>query len=106
MPRYLFIGTYAPQGAKAILAAGGSARRSAIEKMNSDVGGRLVTFDFAFGTEDVYAISELPDNKTAAALALTINASGVAQVRTIVLMTPEEVDAVGQVHADYQPPTA
>jgi uncharacterized protein with GYD domain len=105
MPRYLYIGTYAPQGAKAILAAGGTARRAAIDKMISDVGGRLETFDFAFGTDDVYAISELPDNRTAAAVALTINGSGVASVRTVVLMTPEEVDAAGQVHADYQPPT-
>ncbi|MGY1633777.1 GYD domain-containing protein [Geodermatophilus sp. SYSU D01186] len=106
MPRFLVIGNYAPTGAKAILAAGGTARRSAIEKMLSDVGGRLETFDFAFGTDDVYAIVELPDHKTAAAVSLTINASGVAATRTIVLMTPEEVDAVGQVHADYQPPTA
>jgi uncharacterized protein with GYD domain len=105
MPRYLFIGNYAPSGAKAIIAAGGTARRSAIEKMVSDVGGRLETFDFAFGNDDIYAISELPDHRTAAALALTINGSGVAHVRTVVLMTPEEVDAVGQVHADYNPPT-
>jgi len=106
MPRYLFIGTYAPQGAKAILAAGGTARRAAIGKMCADVGGRLETFDFAFGTEDVYAIADLPDARTAAAVSLTVNASGVAHTRTVVLMTPEEVDAACQVHPDYRPPTA
>ncbi|MBB3082903.1 GYD domain-containing protein [Geodermatophilus sabuli] len=106
MPRFLIIGNYAPVGAKAIMSAGGTARRSAIEKMLSDVGGRVETFDFAFGTDDVYAIVDLPDQKTAAAVSLTINASGVAATRTIVLMTPEEVDRVGQVHANYQPPTA
>ena len=104
MPRYLFIGNYAPQGATAILSAGGTARRASIEKMVHDVGGRLETFDFAFGTDDVYAITELPDNRTAAAVALSINSAGVASVRTVVLMTPEEVDAAGQVHADYRPP--
>ncbi len=106
MPRFLFIGTYAPQGAKAILSAGGTARRSAIEKMCSDAGGRMETFNFAFGTDDVYATAELPDTRTAAAMALTVNASGVAHVRTVVLMSPEEVDAAAQVHPVYQPPSA
>ena len=106
MPRFLFIADYAPEGAKAVLAAGGTARRSAIEKMCAGVGGRMETFDFAFGTDDVYSIAELPDARTAAALALTINGSGVARVRTVVLMTPEEVDAAGQIRPDYRPPTA
>ena len=104
MPRYLFIGTYGPQGAKALLSAGGTGRRAAIEKLVSDAGGRMETFDFGFGGDDVYSISELPDNRTAAALALSVNASGVASVRTVVLMTPEEVDAAGEVSADYRPP--
>ncbi|MGY1742898.1 MULTISPECIES: GYD domain-containing protein [unclassified Blastococcus] len=105
MPRFLYIANYAPQGAKAILSAGGTARRAAVEKMVTDLGGRLETFDFAFGSDDVYTIVELPDARTAAAVALTVNASGVAGVRTVVLMSPEEVDAVGQVEASYQPPT-
>ncbi|SFL73426.1 GYD domain-containing protein [Geodermatophilus ruber] len=106
MPRFLLIANYAPQGSKAILAAGGTARRSAVEKMCTELGGRLETFDFAFGSDDVYTIVELPDSRTAAAVALTVNSSGVAHVRTVVLMTPEEIDAVGQVHANYQPPSA
>ncbi|MGY1593823.1 GYD domain-containing protein [Geodermatophilus sp. SYSU D00708] len=106
MPRFLFIAKYAPQGAKAIMAAGGTTRRNAIEKMVTDLDGRLETFDFAFGEEDVYTIVDLPDNKTAAAMALTVNASGVAHVRTVLLMSPEEVDAARQVHPDYQPPGA
>ncbi|MGY1640089.1 GYD domain-containing protein [Geodermatophilus sp. SYSU D00703] len=106
MPRFLFIAKYAPQGSKAIMAAGGTARRNAVEKMVTDLDGRLETFDFAFGEDDVYTIVDLPDNRTAAAVALTVNASGVAHVRTVALMSPEEVDAARQVHPDYQPPTA
>jgi hypothetical protein len=34
---------------KASFTAGGSARRAAIQKMAEEVGGRLETFDFAFG---------------------------------------------------------
>ncbi len=104
MPRFLFIAQYAPQGAQAVLAAGGAARRAAIEKMAAGMGGRLETYDFAFGEDDVYAIIELPDARAAAAAALTVNASGTARVRTVVLMTPEDVDATAQVEAVYRPP--
>ena len=106
MPRFLFIGTYSPQGAKAIMAAGGSSRRSVIEKMIADLGGRLETFDFALGSDDVYTIADLPDQRTATAVSLAVNASGVVSLRTVALMTPEEMDAAGQVHANYQPPGA
>ena len=61
MPRYLFAGQYSPQGSKGVLAGGGTARRAAIEKMVSDVGGRVETFDFAFGSDDIYTIVDLPD---------------------------------------------
>jgi uncharacterized protein with GYD domain len=106
MPRYLFTGSYSPQGSKAVLAAGGTARRAAIEKMVSDLGGRVETFDFAFGSDDVYTIVELPDARTATAIALAVNGSGAISLRTVVLVTPEEVDAAGQVQPDYQPPTS
>ncbi|SDY87059.1 Uncharacterized protein, contains GYD domain [Geodermatophilus africanus] len=106
MPRYLFVGNYSPQGSKGVLAAGGTSRRAVIEKMVADLGGRVETFDFAFGSDDVYTIVELPDARTATAIALTVNGSGAINLRTIVLMTPEEVDAAGQVQPNYQPPTA
>jgi uncharacterized protein with GYD domain len=104
MPRYLFVGNYSPQGSKGILSGGGTARRAAIEKMVSDLGGHLETFDFAFGSDDVYTIVELPDARTATAIALAVNSSGAISLRTVVLMTPEEIDAVGQVQPNYQPP--
>ncbi len=106
MPRYLFVGTYSPQGSKGVLAGGGTARRAAIEKMVSDLGGRVESFDFAFGSDDVYTIVELPDTRTATAIALAVNGSGAVSVRTVVLMTPEEVDAAAQVQPNYQPPTS
>ena len=105
MPRFLFVAGYSSEGARGLLAAGGTARRAVIEKMVASVGGRLESFDYAFGGDDLYAIQELPDAKTAAALALTIKASGVGNVRTVVLMSPEEVDAAAQVHPEYSPPT-
>jgi Uncharacterized conserved protein len=104
MSRYLFIASYGPDGVKGLLAKGGTARRSAIEKTAADLGGRLETFDFAFGDADVYTIIDLPDNRAAAALALNVNADGRTSVKTVVLITPEDVDGATQVSVAYAPP--
>jgi uncharacterized protein with GYD domain len=72
--------------------------------MVSDLDGRVETFDFACGSDDINTIVELPDARTATAIALTVNGSGAINLRTVVLMTPEEVDAAGQVQPHYQPP--
>jgi len=104
MARFLIIGRYAAEGARGLMAAGGSARKSAVEKAVTGLGGRIETFDFAFGEDDVFAITELPDHKTAAALALAINGAGTTHVRTVVLMTPEEVDDASHVSVTYVPP--
>ena len=66
--------------------------------------GRIESFYFALGDDDVYVIAELPDNEAAAAIALTVNASGAVNIKTVVLLTPEEVDAAAQRSVDYQPP--
>ena len=104
MARYMFVARYASDGVKGVVTAGGGARRSAIQKMAEGLGGRMETFDFAFGEEDVYTIIELPDNKAAAAAALAVNSTGHTSVRTVVLITPEEVDAAAKQTVSYTPP--
>ncbi|MGY1703898.1 GYD domain-containing protein [Geodermatophilus sp. SYSU D00697] len=103
MSRFLVIASYSPQGARAVMAAGGSARRSVFEHAVLDLHGRLETFDFALGADDVYAIVDLPDAAAAAALSLTISGGGVAVVRTVVLLPPEELDRAAQLHPSYSP---
>ena len=104
MPRFLFIGNYAPEAARTIMASGGTARRTNLEKMIAGLGGRLESMDFAFGSDDVFVIADLPDNKTAAAVALTVSGTGVSHTRTVVLLTPEELDETAQIRPDYRPP--
>jgi uncharacterized protein with GYD domain len=106
MPKYLFEAMYTPDGVKGVQSKGGSARRDAIAHVAESVGGKLEGFYFAFGERDSYVIADLPDNETAAAVALTVNASGAAGVKTVVLLTPEEVDAAAQRSVDYRPPGA
>ncbi len=104
MPKYLVQASYAGDGVKGLRQDGGSARRAAVEKVCSSVGGTLDAFYYAFGDTDVVSIIDLPDNVTAAGVALLIAASGKVDIKTTILLTPEEVDAAVKVGADYRPP--
>jgi uncharacterized protein with GYD domain len=102
MPKYLTMVSYTPEGIKGLVKEGGTARRAAVEKMLERLGGRLEGFYFAFGENDAYVISEGPDNATAAAISLAIT-TGAIRTKTIVLLTPEEVDQAVRIPIDYQP---
>ena len=70
MAKYLIEANYTPQGVKGVQSGGGSSRRDAIAQMVEGVGGKLESLYFAFGERDVYVIVDLPDNESAAAVAL------------------------------------
>jgi uncharacterized protein with GYD domain len=106
MPKYLIEGSYTLEGVKGVQSAGGTSRRDAIAKLAESVGGQLESFYFAFGDRDVYTIVDLPDNESAAAIALTATAAGGVALRTVVLLTPEEVDAAANRSVEYRPPGA
>jgi uncharacterized protein with GYD domain len=106
MPKYLIEGSYTLEGVKGVQSAGGTSRRDAVAKLAESVGGQLESFYFAFGDRDVYAIVDLPDNESAAAVALTAIAAGGVALRTVVLLTPEEVDAAANRSVEYRPPGA
>jgi len=100
----LFEVSYRPEGAKGILKDGGTKRRQAIEAAIKANGGKLEVFYFAFGKNDAYLIADVPDPVSVAAIALVVNASGAAGVRTTVLLTPEDIDQAAKKSATYTPP--
>jgi uncharacterized protein with GYD domain len=104
MPKYLIEASYSPQGVEGVKSKGGSSRRDAVAEMTESLGGKMESFYFGFGDHDAYVVVDLPDNEAAAAVALTVNASGAATCKTIVLLTPEEVDAAAQRSVGYRPP--
>ncbi len=104
MPKYLFQARYVGEGIKGLLKEGGTGRRDAVEKLAKSVGGTIEAFYFAFGETDAYVLADLPDHASAAAIALTVGASGAATVNTTVLMTPEEVDAAAKKTPTYRAP--
>jgi uncharacterized protein with GYD domain len=104
MPKYLVEASYTREGVAGVIEKGGTSRRDAVAEMASGLGGRLESFHFGFGDRDAYVIVDLPDNEAAAAVAMSVGASGGAVTRTIVLLTPEEVDEAARRSVNYRPP--
>jgi len=104
MPKYLFHGSYTPEGLKGLLAEGGSKRRESAEQSLKSVGGTLEAFYFSFGENDFYIIVDLPDNVSTTAISLAGNLSGTFSIKTVVLITPEEVDEAVRKSVDFRPP--
>jgi uncharacterized protein with GYD domain len=106
MPRYMIRANYTVEGLQGLMKEGGTGRKKAIETLASGLGGHLASLDFAFGDDDVYAICELPDDETAAAVSLRITASGAVSVKTTKLLSPEQIDvAIGR-EIEYRMPGA
>ncbi|MGH2728076.1 MAG: GYD domain-containing protein [Actinomycetota bacterium] len=104
MPKYLWRASYSAEGAKGVLKEGGTGRREAVEKVLADVGGTLEAFYFGFGEDDAIAIVELPDHVTAAAVSLAVGSTGMVNVKTTVLLTPEEIDRAAKTSIAYRGP--
>lgn len=104
MAKYLLEVNYTDNGVKGLKAEGGSARVAAATALVEGLGGTIESFYFAFGDTDAYLITEMPDNVTTAAAALTVCAGGGARVRTVALLTPTELDTASKKQATYRPP--
>jgi uncharacterized protein with GYD domain len=104
MPKYLAVASYTSEGIRGLTKAGGASRRAVVDKLLKSLGGRLEAFYFAFGDDDAYLIMDVPDNLTAAAISLAVAGAGATRMKTIELLTPEEIDRAMQKQVDYSPP--
>ena len=104
MPKYLITASYTTEGVKGLAKDGGTKRRQAVEAALTSAGARLEAFYFAFGEQDAYLVIEAPDNASVAAASIAVNASGAVHAKTIVLLTPEEMDQATQKTVTYTPP--
>ncbi len=105
MPKYLVQGSYTDQGLNGLLKEGGSKRRSMVEKLAEEMGGKLDVFYFAFGSDDFVIILDLPGNIDMAATAIVAQASGMVKSRVTVLMAPEDVDQAVKRKVAFHPPS-
>ncbi len=104
MPKYLIQASYNADGAKGLLRDGGSKRRAMVEQALGGVGGRVEAFYYAFGDADAVIIVDVPDHTTAAAVSMSVNASGVVSLKTTPLLTVEEMDAASKKGITYRAP--
>ena len=92
MPKYLIQASYTAEGLKGVQKDKASGRKAATIKAVESVGGKMESFYYALGPDDVVVIVDLPDNASAAALSITASASGLIHSKTTALLTVEEVD--------------
>jgi uncharacterized protein with GYD domain len=104
MPKYMVQASYTSDGTKGLMKEGGTKRRATVEANVKAAGGTVEAFYFAFGDADAFVIVDLPDNASAAALSLAVNASGAVTLKTHVLLTPEEVDRATKKSVKYRAP--
>jgi uncharacterized protein with GYD domain len=105
MAKYLVKIRYSAEGIEGVMKDGGSARRAAADDLCKNVGGSVESFYYAFGEDDAYAICDLPDNKAAATVAMTVSSTGKIAVSTVPLLTVDEMDAIAAGNKlPYTPP--
>jgi uncharacterized protein with GYD domain len=102
--KYLITASYTAEGAKGLLKDGGTKRRQAAEQAIKSAGGKLDAFYFAFGDSDAFVIIDAPDHASVAAASVAINASGAVRTKTVVLLTPEEIDQAVKKGTTYRAP--
>jgi uncharacterized protein with GYD domain len=104
MKKYLITASYNANGTKGLLEDGGSRRKSEVQKMLAGLGGKMELFYYAFGEHDVYIVTELPDDITAAAVGLRVKATGLVSISTTVLLSPEDIDSASNKSVSYKAP--
>jgi len=104
LAKYFWHGSYSVEGIKGVRKEGGTGRVKAVEALVRSVGGSLDSFYFGFGGDDFYIIVDLPDNIRAAAVSTAVAATGAARVETVVLLTPQDVDAAAKTNVEYRAP--
>jgi len=106
MATYLLEASYTTEGVRGLLKDGGSKRREAVQAAVKKAGGKLEGFYFGFGGTDAFVIVGGIDNETAAAIALTVAASGAVHTKTTVLLSPADVDKACKKTIRYRAPGA
>lgn len=96
MTKYLFKVNYTVEGTKGLLKEGGTARKTEVARLFAELGGKLEFFNYAFGCNDIYIVGDFPDPVSVAALNLMVKASGTVVGETVVLLTPEDIDAASK----------
>lgn len=90
MPHYMIQGSYTPE-TWARLVRNPEDREPVVRRLLEQHGGKLEALYFTFGEDDFIVLTELPNNETAAAIAIATASSGALRnLRTTPLLTVRE----------------
>ena len=106
MAKYMAKASYTAEGTRGILKDGGSARLAAVTKAVKKLGGKVETFYFAYGAADAIVIVDMPDETSALALSLAVNASGAVTLEMVQLISPKQMDEAAKLTVGYRAPGA
>jgi uncharacterized protein with GYD domain len=104
--RYMIQASYTSQGISDLV-KNPQDRAAAVRPLIEGLGGKLESFDYAFGDYDAVVIVELPDNVSMVAASMAVGASGaIRSLKTTVLIPVDEaVEAMRKAGAvGYRPP--
>ncbi len=104
MPKYMYQGSYTPEGLLGLKKDGASGRRNAVKAAIKALGGKMESIYYGFGSDDVFVIMDLPDNVAAARMAAAVGATGMVSGFTTALLTCEEMDKALSKDAKYAAP--
>jgi uncharacterized protein with GYD domain len=107
MPRYLIQASYTSAAAAAFVSKPQD-RVAGIRAVVKKLGGKLESLDFCLGDHDVVGVCTLPDDTSAAAMSLAVNAPGhLKSYKTTRLMSAKEfLEAQTKAHSvSYKAPT-
>lgn len=106
MAKYMAKASYTAEGTRGLLKDGGSARLAAVTKAVKKLGGKLETFYFANGAPDAIVIVDMPDETSALALSLAVNASGAVTLEMVQLISAKQMDEAAKLTVGYRAPGA
>ena len=90
MPRYLIQASY-NASAVAAFVSNPQDRVAGVKALVKKLGGKLEMFEYALGDYDLFVIASMPDDSSAAAVALAVNAAGhIKSYKTTRLMSSAE----------------
>jgi uncharacterized protein with GYD domain len=104
MPKYLITASYSAEGLRGLQKDKASGRVRAATAAIEAAGGKVESFYYALGEDDIVGVVDFPDNVSAASLSLAVSASGLVRTRTTALLTVEEVDQALAKSVNYRPP--
>jgi uncharacterized protein with GYD domain len=106
MPKYAVFFTFTGQSVKALMDKP-SDRAAVVQSLAESVGGSMKAYYLMFGEQDGFAVLDLPDSSTAAALSLAVSSSGAFHhLATHELIDPTDLGGILEKASSlsYQPP--